>query len=87
VAACFQFDDNDNIALMIPLFEKFGLLPPGIHWVEWDEFASTFGSTPERQMLLVGLKAAIDNLAAAGCQSARSPSWSVTAQRDHRNQA
>jgi hypothetical protein len=54
---------------MIPPFEKFGLLPPGIHWAEWDEFAAAFGSTPRRQKLLVGLKAAIDNLAAAGCEA------------------
>jgi hypothetical protein len=54
---------------MIPPFEKFGLLPPGIHWVEWDEFAAAFGSTPRRRELLVGLKAAIDNLAAAGCKA------------------
>ena len=52
---------------MIPPFEKFGLLPPGIHWVEWGGFAAAFGSTPGRQKLLAGLKVVIDNLAAAGC--------------------
>ncbi|MGH9845095.1 MAG: DUF6932 family protein, partial [Blastocatellia bacterium] len=60
---------NDIVALMIPPFAKFGLLPPGIHWAEWDEFAKTFDATAHRQQLLVGLKAAIDNLAVAGCQA------------------
>ncbi len=54
---------------MIPPFEKFGLLPPGIHWTEWDEFAAAFGITPGRQRLLAGLRMAIDNLAAAGCSA------------------
>lgn len=54
---------------MIPPFEKFGLLPPGIHWTEWDEFAAVFGTTRGRQKLLAGLRAAIDNLAVAGCST------------------
>ncbi len=67
---------------MIPPFEKSGLLPPGIHWVEWDEFAAAFGSTPRRRKLLVELKAAIDN----GLLSAGSSAWRGTAQRNHRHQ-
>ncbi len=54
---------------MIPPFEKFGLLPPGIHWAEWDELVERFGVTPRRQRLLIGLREAIDILAAAGCQA------------------
>ncbi len=54
---------------MIPPFEKFGLLPPGIHWAEWDEVVARFGLTPQRLRLLDGFKTALDNLAAAGCQA------------------
>lgn len=52
---------------MILPFVKFGLLPPGVHWATWDEFSHHFDFTPRRAALLVGLKAALDNLAAAGC--------------------
>jgi hypothetical protein len=52
---------------MIPSFVKFGLLPPGVHWATWKEFEQHFNFSPRRQVLLVGLKAAIDNLAFAGC--------------------
>lgn len=54
---------------MIPPFAKFGLLPPGIHWTTWEEFSERFGFTPRRLALLVGLKAALDNLTGAGCMA------------------
>ena len=54
---------------MIPPFEKFGFLPPGIHWAEWGEVVARFGLTPQRRRLLDGFKVALDNLAAAGCQT------------------
>ncbi len=48
-------------------FIKFGLLPPGIHWTNWEEFNQHFSFTVQRQILLVKLKAAIDSLTLAGC--------------------
>ena len=52
---------------MIPDFQKDGNLPAGVHECLWHEFATRFGSTPHRQRLLAGLKAALDSLKAAGC--------------------
>lgn len=53
---------------MIPPLESNGLLPQGIHSVEWQEFVERFGSTPHRRRLLAGLKEAIDALVVVGCQ-------------------
>ena len=52
---------------MIPSFAKYGLLPVGIHWVTWEEFYEHFSFSPQRVRLLTGLKAALENLAQAGC--------------------
>ena len=52
---------------MMPQFDADGLLPPGIHWATWDEVTATFGSTPWRRQLLVGLGMAIESLRRAGC--------------------
>jgi hypothetical protein len=52
---------------VIPPFAKFGLLPPGIHWTTWEEFSQHFNLNPRREVLLVGLKAALDSLTLAGC--------------------
>lgn len=52
---------------MIPAFNSDGNLPPGVHWVTWQEFAVRFGTTPHRQRLLKGLKSALDSLSKAGC--------------------
>ena len=54
---------------MVPTFVKFGFLPPGVHWTTWEEFEQHFNFSPRRQVLLVGLKAAIDNLEFAGCKA------------------
>ncbi len=54
---------------MIPAFNKDGNLPPGIHAADWPDFAMHFGTTPERQRQLSGLKAALDTLQAAGCRT------------------
>ncbi len=54
---------------MIPAFEPDGNLPPGIHWATWQEFSGRFGTTPHRLKLLAGLKAALDSLRGAGCQT------------------
>ena len=54
---------------MIPLFNKDGNLPPGVHWTTWPEFVERFGITPHRQRLIKGLKSAIEVLSKAGCQT------------------
>ena len=54
---------------MIPPLTREGLLPPGIHWATWDEFATRFGGTIEREQMLTGLWAAMENLTQAGCQA------------------
>src|SRR2546428_11474517 len=53
---------------MIPSLTREGLLPPGIHWATWEEFATRFGGTPHREKLLAGLKAAMGDLRRAGCR-------------------
>ena len=52
---------------MLPDFNQHGLLPPGIHWTDWDELQSRYGTTPWRGLLLSGLRAALENLKDAGC--------------------
>ena len=54
---------------MIPPFDTVGNLPPGIHWVTWEDLAKHFGTSPYRSKLLEGLKRALQSLADAGCQS------------------
>ncbi len=54
---------------MVPSFEHdTGKLPPGEYEATWDEFSAHFGATPQRRHLLLGLRAALDALAAAGCR-------------------
>ena len=53
---------------MLPAFTEDGLLPPGIHWADWEEFRRRFGHNPWRLMLLDGLKVALENLKNAGCR-------------------
>lgn len=53
---------------MIPVFKSNGLLPPGIHQGNWNEFKRRFGGTPHRRKLLSGLETAARNLKVAGCQ-------------------
>ena len=54
---------------MIPHFNTEGNLPPGIHWATWDEIADRFGGTSWRRQILAGLRAALDELSRAGCQT------------------
>lgn len=54
---------------MIPAFNEAGLLPPGIHWVSWADFADRFGHNVRRARLLVGLHLALQSLKSAGCQT------------------
>ena len=56
--------------VMIPEFRDDGLLPPGVHWADWDELSERFGWTPQRRALLAGLRSALDNLKQAGCRVA-----------------
>ena len=55
---------------MIPKLETDGNLPPGVHWATWGEICVRFGTTSWRLRLLVGLRAALQNLRSAGCQTA-----------------
>ena len=55
---------------MLPEFEDDGNLPPVIHWAAWDDVAARFGGTPWRCRLLSGLRAALEGLRRAGCQTA-----------------
>lgn len=64
---------------MIPEFETEGNLPPGIHWTTWQEFVERFGTTQHRLKLIAGLKAALDSLRTAGCQTAYIDGSFVTA--------
>ena len=54
---------------MIPEFDADGNLSAGIHDCTWRELTQRFGKGPHRQRLLKGLKAALDSLKAAGCQT------------------
>ena len=54
---------------MIPDFDADGLLPQGVHWASWDELVHRFGNNSRRQRLIVGLKAALENLKSSGCQT------------------
>lgn len=54
---------------MAPPFNTDGNLPSGIHWTTWDEIVNRFGGTPWRRQLLIGLRAALDELKRAGCQT------------------
>ena len=45
-----------------------GLLPPGVLWASWDKVADIFGDNPWRQLLLSGLRAALESLKNAGCR-------------------
>lgn len=53
---------------MIPAFDTDGLLPPGVYWANWDELVDRFGDSPWRQRLMIGLRAALEDLKRAGCR-------------------
>ena len=54
---------------MIPEFDADGLLPAGVHWANWDELIYRLGTNPWRQHVMTGLRAALENLKDAGCQT------------------
>ena len=60
---------NASVVSAIPDFNPDGSLPPGVHWATWSEVADRFGTSPWRQQLLAGLRAALENLKAAGCRT------------------
>jgi hypothetical protein len=54
---------------MIPAIDPAtGNLPPGVHEANWEEIEARYGTTMRRRELLRGLRAALDNLTAAGCR-------------------
>jgi len=54
---------------MIPAFDPTtGMLPPGVHPATWSEVVQRFGGNSRRRELLVGLRAAAENLRQAGCR-------------------
>ena len=59
---------NDSVDVVIPAFDTDGLLPPGVYWANWDELVDRFGIGPWRRQLMVGLRAALDDLERAGCR-------------------
>jgi hypothetical protein len=52
---------------MVPLFNADGQLPPGIHFCDWEDFVTRFGTTQHRLNLIAGLKIAMTQLRSAGC--------------------
>lgn len=54
---------------MIPEFNKFGYLPPGIHFCEWEEFLERFGTNSRRNKMINGLELAMEQLKMAGCRT------------------
>ncbi len=54
---------------MIPEFAADGNLPPGIHWATWEEICNRFATSLWRRCLLFGLRAAVESLRNAGCQT------------------
>ncbi len=54
---------------MIPDFKSDGNLPPGVHWATWGEISDKFGANQWRRDLLRGLRAALEALRIAGCQT------------------
>jgi hypothetical protein len=55
---------------MIHSYNKKGNVPSGIHPARWDEIQERYGYNEKRLKQLLGLKAALDNLKAAGCKRA-----------------
>jgi hypothetical protein len=52
---------------VIPSFDEFGNLPPGIHSATWDEIVERYATNERREQLMDGLRTAIASLHAAGC--------------------
>ena len=52
----------------IPPFTTAGLLPPGIHWAEWQQIQERFGYTSYRNDLLLGMMDGLSSLKISGCK-------------------
>jgi hypothetical protein len=50
-------------------FDPDGNLPPGVHSFSWSDFVQAFGWNDHRRRLIAGLRLALDDLKAAGCQT------------------
>ncbi len=55
-------------SVMIPPFDRRGNVPAGIHAATWEDILGRFAQTSRRQTLTLGLKAALEALATAGCR-------------------
>ena len=44
-------------------------MPPGVYWTTWSEIVNRFGTTLRRRQLLVGLRAALEELKRVGCKA------------------
>src|SRR5260370_42461380 len=53
---------------MLALDPATGNLPPGVQDATWGELHAAFGSNSHRRSLLDGLRRALENLKAAGCE-------------------
>lgn len=53
---------------VIPAFDSYGNLPPGIYVAEWDEIEQRFGLNEHRRKLLAGLAEALLQFRLAGCR-------------------
>lgn len=67
---------------MIPVYDKRGNLPPGVHPATWEEIINRYGYNTERRKQLKGLKAALDNLKVAGCKKAYLDGSFITKKKD-----
>ena len=68
--------------MALPPFEASGNLPAGVHSATWDEFRDRYGGNERRRTLLAGLKAALDSLKEADCQTAWVDGSFVTAKEE-----
>jgi len=60
---------QSQLRMSIPPFDDNGNLPPEIYYCTWEEFVERFQINPRRSRLIQGLKKAIVQLKAAGCQT------------------
>lgn len=72
-------NNQPNNIIGLPDFNSDGRLPAGIYWTSWETFAARFGHILWRTHLLMGLRAALAALKAAGCQTAYIDGSFVTA--------
>jgi len=66
---------------LIPDFDSGGLLPQGMFRASWQEIEKRFGGSRRRNLLLKGLKEALDLLQGAGCRRVYIDGSFVTAKK------